>query len=86
MKLLENIPSPWEVSTIGDMRYPSDISQQVREVPVLYHISGAITFVNEVPKVIEPVVSGYRKIEEHADQLVSRTMGVDVVGYATGEA
>lgn len=41
MKLLENIPCPWE---------------QVREVPVLYHISGAITFVNEVPKVIEPVV------------------------------
>ncbi|KAK8864279.1 pre-mRNA-processing-splicing factor 8 [Kwoniella newhampshirensis] len=40
MKLLENIPMPWE---------------QVREVPVLYHISGAITFVNEVPKVIEPV-------------------------------
>ncbi|WWC70357.1 pre-mRNA-processing-splicing factor 8 [Kwoniella pini CBS 10737] len=40
MKLLENIPMPWE---------------QVREVPVLYHISGAITFVNEVPQVIEPV-------------------------------
>jgi len=40
MKLLENIPCPWE---------------QVREVPALYHISGAITFVNEVPKVIEPV-------------------------------
>ncbi|OXB40064.1 pre-mRNA-processing-splicing factor 8 [Cryptococcus neoformans] len=40
MKLLENIPMPWE---------------QVREVPVLYHISGAITFVNEVPRVIEPV-------------------------------
>ncbi|KAK4686129.1 pre-mRNA-processing factor 8, partial [Tremellales sp. Uapishka_1] len=40
MKLLENIPSPWE---------------QVREVPVLYHISGAITFVNEVPKVVEPI-------------------------------
>lgn len=40
MKLLENIPYPWE---------------QVREVPVLYHITGAITFVNEVPRVIEPV-------------------------------
>ncbi|EPQ26542.1 uncharacterized protein PFL1_05864 [Pseudozyma flocculosa PF-1] len=40
MKVLENIPMPWE---------------QVREVPVLYHITGAITFVNEVPKVIEPV-------------------------------
>ena len=34
MKLLENIPYPWE---------------QVREVPVLYHITGAITFVNEIP-------------------------------------
>ncbi|EPQ28314.1 uncharacterized protein PFL1_04141 [Pseudozyma flocculosa PF-1] len=40
MKVLENIPMPWE---------------QVREVPVLYHIAGAITSVNEVPKVIEPV-------------------------------
>ena len=40
MKLLENIPMPWE---------------QVREVPVLYHVTGAITFVNEVPRVIEPV-------------------------------
>ena len=40
MKLLENIPYPWE---------------QVREVPVLYHITGAITFVNQVPRVIEPV-------------------------------
>lgn len=40
IKLLENMPQPWE---------------QVREVKVLYHISGAITFVNEVPRVIEPV-------------------------------
>jgi len=40
MKLLENIPCPWE---------------QVREVPVLYHITGAITFVNEIPRVIKPV-------------------------------
>jgi pre-mRNA-processing factor 8 len=40
MKLLENMPMPWE---------------QVREVPVLYHLTGAITFVNQVPKVIEPV-------------------------------
>jgi pre-mRNA-processing factor 8 len=40
MKLLENMPAPWE---------------QVREVPVLYHITGAITFVNEIPRVIEPV-------------------------------
>ena len=40
MKLLENMPMPWE---------------QTREVPVVYHITGAITFVNEVPKVIEPI-------------------------------
>ena len=40
MKLLENMPFPWE---------------QVREVPVLYHITGAITFVNECPRVVEPV-------------------------------
>ena len=39
-KLLENMPMPWE---------------QVREVKALYHITGAITFVNETPKVIEPV-------------------------------
>ncbi|KAJ1921385.1 pre-mRNA-splicing factor 8 [Mycoemilia scoparia] len=40
LKLLENMPMPWE---------------QVREVPVLYHNTGAITFVNEIPWVIEPV-------------------------------
>lgn len=40
LKLLENMPQPWESS---------------KEVKVLYHISGAITFVNEVPRVIEPV-------------------------------
>ena len=39
-KLLENMPMPWE---------------QVRNVPVLYHVTGAITFVNEIPNVIEPV-------------------------------
>jgi pre-mRNA-processing factor 8 len=39
-KVLENMPMPWE---------------QVREVKVLYHISGAITFINEIPRVIEPV-------------------------------
>ena len=42
-KLLENLPMPWE---------------QVRNVKVLYHVTGAISFVNEVPKVIEPVPSG----------------------------
>lgn len=40
IKLLENMPMPWE---------------QVRDVKVLYHITGAITFVNETPAVIEPV-------------------------------
>ncbi|KAF8202031.1 NUC071 domain-containing protein [Mycena galopus ATCC 62051] len=45
MKLLEDIPYPWE---------------QVREVPVLYHITGAITFVNEIPRVIEPVYHAQR--------------------------
>lgn len=39
-KLLENMPMPWE---------------QVRNVKTLYHITGAITLVNETPKVIEPV-------------------------------
>ncbi|KAK9811013.1 hypothetical protein WJX73_006437 [Symbiochloris irregularis] len=39
-KLLENMPMPW---------------QQLKEVRVLYHITGAISFVDEVPLVIEPV-------------------------------
>lgn len=39
LKLLENMPMPWE---------------QIRDVNVLYHITGAITFVNEIPWVIEP--------------------------------
>ena len=39
-KLLENMPMPWE---------------QTRNVKVLYHVTGALTFVNETPKVIEPV-------------------------------
>jgi hypothetical protein len=39
-KLLENMPMPWE---------------QVRHCEVIYHITGAITFINETPKVIEPV-------------------------------
>ena len=39
-KLLENMPMPWE---------------QVRNVKVLYHITGAISFVNEIPWVIEPI-------------------------------
>ena len=40
LKLLENMPMPWE---------------QIRDCSVLYHITGAITFVNEIPWVIEPV-------------------------------
>ena len=40
LKLLENMPMPWE---------------QIRDVNVLYHITGAISFVNEIPWVIEPV-------------------------------
>lgn len=39
LKLLENMPMPWE---------------EYREVKVLYHVTGAITFVNESPRVIEP--------------------------------
>eukprot|EP00755_Sulcionema_specki_P011337 Sspe_Gene.7563::Locus_2570_Transcript_1_1_Confidence_1.000_Length_7081::g.7563::m.7563/K12856/PRPF8, PRP8; pre-mRNA-processing factor 8 len=40
LKLLENLPMPWE---------------QVRYVPVLYHTTGAITFVNQVARVVEPI-------------------------------
>lgn len=40
LKLLENMPQPWEAS---------------KDVNVLYHVTGAITFVNETPRVIEPV-------------------------------
>jgi len=39
-KLLENMPMPWE---------------NIRFVRCLYHVTGAITFVNEIPRVIEPV-------------------------------
>ncbi|CCX30715.1 NUC071 domain-containing protein [Pyronema domesticum] len=40
LKLLENMPMPWE---------------SAREVKVLYHINGCLTLVNEIPRVIEPV-------------------------------
>ncbi|GEQ71387.1 hypothetical protein JCM33374_g5070 [Metschnikowia sp. JCM 33374] len=40
LKLLENMPQPWEPA---------------REVRVLYHTTGAITFVDEIPRVVEPV-------------------------------
>ena len=47
--VLKHMPMPWE---------------QTREVPVIYHVSRAITFVNEVPKVIEPV----KKCFEYSEQ------------------
>ncbi|KAK3340044.1 pre-mRNA processing splicing factor 8 [Neurospora tetraspora] len=40
LKLLENMPMPWEAA---------------REVKVLYHVNGCLTLVNEIPRVIEPV-------------------------------
>lgn len=40
LKLLENMPMPWESS---------------RDVKVLYHVNGCLTLVNETPRVIEPV-------------------------------
>ena len=39
LKLLENMPMPWE---------------ELRNVRCLYHTAGALTFVNEVPRVIPP--------------------------------
>ena len=39
-KLLENMPMPWE---------------SAKQVEVVYHVAGAITFVSETRKVIEPV-------------------------------
>lgn len=40
LKLLENMPMPWE---------------STKEVKVLYHVNGCLTIVNETPRVIEPV-------------------------------
>ncbi|AOA63379.1 U4/U6-U5 snRNP complex splicing factor [Komagataella phaffii CBS 7435] len=40
LKLLENMPQPWE---------------ETKQVKVLYHTTGAITFVNEIPRVVEPI-------------------------------
>lgn len=40
LKLLENMPMPWE---------------SAREVKVLYHVNGCLTLVNETPRVIQPV-------------------------------
>ena len=38
-KIFENIPMPWEHS---------------KQVNVIYHITGALTYIDEIPKVIEP--------------------------------
>lgn len=68
LKLLENIPMPWE---------------QVREVPVLYHITGAITFVNQIPRVIE--VSKMTHSQANLTVLTAslpRSMGFDVARHA----
>lgn len=40
LKLLENMPMPWE---------------QTKKVNAIYHVSGALTLVTDTPKVIEPV-------------------------------
>eukprot|EP01028_Stygiella_incarcerata_P001696 TRINITY_DN1308_c0_g1_i2.p1 TRINITY_DN1308_c0_g1~~TRINITY_DN1308_c0_g1_i2.p1 ORF type:complete len:2147 (-),score=420.47 TRINITY_DN1308_c0_g1_i2:810-7250(-) len=40
IKLLENMPMPWE---------------NTRDVKVTFHVTGAITFVSEVPMVVEPI-------------------------------
>lgn len=40
LKLLENMPMPWEAQ---------------KDVKVLYHVNGCLTIVNETPRVIEPV-------------------------------
>ncbi|KAL9621420.1 MAG: hypothetical protein Q9160_004180 [Pyrenula sp. 1 TL-2023] len=40
LKLLENMPMPWE---------------SAREVKVLYHVNGCLTLVDEQPRVIEPI-------------------------------
>lgn len=39
-KLLENMPMPWE---------------QIRDVAVVCHLTGTLSFVSEIPWVIEPV-------------------------------
>lgn len=39
-KLLENIPMPWE---------------SYKEVPVLFHVTGAISFIDRTPTVVEPI-------------------------------
>jgi pre-mRNA-processing factor 8 len=45
-KLLENMPMPW---------------QQVKQVKVLYHITGAISFVDEIPWCVKPPAAGMQR-------------------------
>lgn len=40
---------------LGRSKFSLFVSVQVRDVKVLYHITGAITFVNEIPWVVEPI-------------------------------
>lgn len=69
-KLLENMPMPWEQVSFAFIfcdRFETifllillitiliSLILQVRDVKVLYHITGAITFVNEIPWVVEPI-------------------------------
>lgn len=70
-KLLENMPMPWEQVTFAFIFCDCfqtntflnillivkhiTLKLQVRDVKVLYHITGAITFVNEIPWVVEPI-------------------------------
>ncbi|CAH8480606.1 unnamed protein product [Heterobilharzia americana] len=53
LKLLENMPMPWE---------------QIRDVKVLYHITGAITFVNEIPWVVEPIYVAQWELELDSEE------------------
>ena len=71
LKLLENMPMPWEQIRDVKVRFLLlllsmffthqrsslfvDCARKTNLCQVLYHITGAITFVNDVPRVIEPV-------------------------------
>ena len=67
-KLLENMPMPWQQVRLAHpirsgtlskfsehVSHIGPIALQVKDVRVLYHITGAISFVDEIPLVIEPV-------------------------------
>ncbi|KAJ5327084.1 uncharacterized protein N7506_010186 [Penicillium brevicompactum] len=53
LKLLENMPMPWE---------------SAREVKVLYHVNGCLTLVNETPRVIEPVFHAHACVSPFDDE------------------